>query len=249
MILWIMFLFCPSVNPFFVVLLSLCSSYIKHNVYSSAHAWRNQIITYIHLPTVFWFSKISNQLFLAYSQPHVLKSLDHLQNAGKISQRLGVLRRVRRHLTVDTTKMLYNSLLLPLFDYSDVVICNLNKTNLRRLQKLQNGGAHIILKADIRTHINDMISDLKWLTIEQRHKLHTSVMIHKVMTILAANYLCKYLTELSDRNITHGNIKGVLEIPKNIPVQRNKAVEWDPHHVCEANSLNTFCKLYSATAV
>ncbi len=87
--------------------------------------------------------------------------------AGKISQQLGVLRRVRRHLTLDTGKMLYNSLVLPLVDYCDVVIGNLNKTNLRRLQTLQNRGPHIILKADSRTHINDMMSDLKWLTIEQ----------------------------------------------------------------------------------
>ncbi len=107
--------------------------------------------------------------------------------AGQISERLSVLRRVRRRQTVDTAKMLYNSLVLPLFDYCDVVIGNLNKTNLRRLQKLQNRGARIILKAESRTHINDMMSDLKWLTIEQRHKLHTSVMVYKVMKRLAPN--------------------------------------------------------------
>ncbi len=125
-----------------------------------------------------------------------------------------MLRRVRRHLTLETANMLYNSLVLPLFDYCDVVTGNLNKTNLRRLQKLQNRGAHIILNADSRTHINDMMSDLKWLTIEQRDKLHTSVMVYKVMNSLAPNYLCKYFTELSDRNITCGNTKGLVEIPE-----------------------------------
>ncbi len=87
--------------------------------------------------------------------------------ASKISQQFGVFRRVRRHLILDREKMLYNSLVLPLFDYCDAVIGNLNKTNLRRLQKLHNRGARIIVKADSRTHINDMMSDLKWLTIEQ----------------------------------------------------------------------------------
>ncbi len=75
------------------------------------------------------------------------------ETASKTSQRLDVLRRVRRHLTLDTAKMLHNSLVLPLFDYCDMVIGNLNKTNLRRLQKLQNRGGRIILKADSRTHI------------------------------------------------------------------------------------------------
>ncbi len=77
-----------------------------------------------------------------------------------------------------------------------------------------------------------MMSDLKWLAREQRHKLHTSVMVYKVMDSLAPNCLCKYFTELSDRNITRDNKRGLLEIPeatclwaKNIPVQMNKAVE------------------------
>ncbi len=70
--------------------------------------------------------------------------------AGKISHRLGVLRRVRRRQTVDTANMPYNSLVPPLFDYCDMVIGNLNKTNLRRLQKLQHSGACTILKADSR---------------------------------------------------------------------------------------------------
>ncbi len=104
------------------------------------------------------------------------------------------------------SKMLYNSLVLPLFDYCDVVIGKLNKTNLRRLQNLQNRGARIILKADSRTHINDMMSD-----VEQRHKLHTSVMVYKVMNRPST----KYFTELSDKSITCGNTRGLLEIPNS----------------------------------
>ncbi len=65
---------------------------------------------------------------------------------GKIFHQLGVHRRVRRHLTLDTAKILYNSLVLPLIDYCDVATANLNKTNLIRLQKLQNIGACIIIK-------------------------------------------------------------------------------------------------------
>ncbi len=110
--------------------------------------------------------------------------------AGKISQLLGVLRRVRTHLTLGTATMPYNSLVVPLFDYYDVVIGNLNKTNLRRLQ------------------------NLKWFTIEQTQKLHTSVMVYKVMNSLAPNYLCKYFTEqLSERSITGGITRGPFRNP------------------------------------
>ncbi len=94
--------------------------------------------------------------------------------AGKISQRLGVLRRVRRHLTQQRCYITHLCCLS-----LTTVIGNLNKANCRRLQKLQTRGACIILKTDSRANINDMMSDLKWLTIEQRHKLHTSVMVYK----------------------------------------------------------------------
>ncbi len=88
------------------------------------------------------------------------------------------------------------------------------------------------------------MSDLKWLTIEQRHELHTSVMVYKVINSLAPNYLCKYFTELSDRNITHGNTRGLLEIPKKQlacgqrTFQHRGTKLWNdiPQNVCEASS-------------
>ncbi len=99
------------------------------------------------------------------------------------------------------------------------------------------------------------MSDLKWLTIEQRHKMHTSVMVYRVMNNLVPNYICKYFTELSD--ITSGNKRGLLEIPKKQrscgqrTFQDRETKLWNdiPQHVCEASSLDTFCRLYSATAV
>ncbi len=40
------------------------------------------------------------------------------------------------------------------------------------------------------------------------------IILYKVMNSLAPNCLCKYFTELSDRNITCGNTRGLLDIPK-----------------------------------
>ena len=52
----------------------------------------------------------------------VLNRSDHVDNLiSKISQRLGLLRRVKHLLPVKVRKTLYNSLALPLFDYSDLI--------------------------------------------------------------------------------------------------------------------------------
>ncbi len=50
------YLFHPcSGNPFYVVLLSLCSSYIKHNIYSSANGGIKVLQTYIpKLPDIYY---------------------------------------------------------------------------------------------------------------------------------------------------------------------------------------------------
>ena len=45
---------------------------------------------------------------------------NHIDNMiTKINQRLGVLRRVKEFLDLDTRCVLYTSLILPLFDYGD----------------------------------------------------------------------------------------------------------------------------------
>ena len=47
---------------------------------------------------------------------------DHISAiVNKVNQRLGVLARVKQMLPLQSRLTLYNSLVLPLFDYSDIV--------------------------------------------------------------------------------------------------------------------------------
>ena len=55
---------------------------------------------------------------------------DHISAiVNKVNQRLGVLRRVKQMLPFQSRLTLYNSLVLPLFDYGDIVW---GKTKLQR---------------------------------------------------------------------------------------------------------------------
>jgi hypothetical protein len=49
---------------------------------------------------------------------------------SKVSQRLDVLKRVRPYMSVETTKLPYNALVLPLLDHVDVIRSNCGKTCL-----------------------------------------------------------------------------------------------------------------------
>jgi hypothetical protein len=108
---------------------------------------------------------------------------------AKISQRLGVLKRTRPFISPETSKLLYNAMVLPLFDYIDVIWSCCNVTQLNRIQRLQNRAARIILKCHPRTHIADMLQKLNWMTCKERVDFHKATMLFKIVNSQAPDYL------------------------------------------------------------
>ena len=64
----------------------------------------------------------------------------------KVSKRLGLLSRIRTCLTIEASKCIYNTIVQPIFDYTDVVWSELPVECSQSLQKLQNRAARIILQ-------------------------------------------------------------------------------------------------------
>ncbi len=89
--------------------------------------------------------------------------------------------------------MLYNSIVLPLFDYGDVVYGNCSAITLTRLQVLQNRGARMLLDCDYRTHSVNMLSELKWLNIKDRLNFHKMCLVYKCRKGLVPQYLVETL--------------------------------------------------------
>ena len=75
--------------------------------------------------------------------------------------------------------MLYKSLVAPLIDYCDIVYMNANKTDLIKLQLVQNIACRIILKAGPRDHIDDMHRELKLDLLSDRRRYHLLAECHK----------------------------------------------------------------------
>ena len=72
---------------------------------------------------------------------------NHIDNmTAKINQRLGVLRREKEFLDLETRCVLHTSLVLPLFDYGDTIWGDKNNSVLMNsLKVLENKAAKIIL--------------------------------------------------------------------------------------------------------
>jgi hypothetical protein len=100
-----------------------------------------------------------------------MKWADHIDEISKkISKRIGLLRRIKSLLPVHARRILYMSLIAPLFDYADNVWGDKNNVTLMKdLQILMNRAAKIILDKPKYSSATEALAllDLQLLT-EQR---------------------------------------------------------------------------------
>ena len=108
---------------------------------------------------------------------------EHIDNMiTKISQRLGVLRRIKQFLDLDTRCTLYTSLILPLFDYADTIWGDKNNVVLMNsLQTLENKAAKIILDELPWYSATEALRRLNWTKLQTRRHNHRCTFIYKCM--------------------------------------------------------------------
>ncbi|CAB3999980.1 Hypothetical predicted protein [Paramuricea clavata] len=98
----------------------------------------------------------------------------------KVSQRLGVLRRVKYLLPPHGRLAIYNSLILPLFDYADIVWGDKNnKVLMHNLQVLQNNAARTILDYPKYFSGTEALAQLNWMPLSERRRQHRCIGIYK----------------------------------------------------------------------
>ena len=95
----------------------------------------------------------------------------------KLSSRVGALRRMRKHLTVDAANKVYTATILPLLDYCDIAWSSIGKTACARLDKLQERAFKLILPQS-----REPLKHLKWLPLAKRRDMHTTTMTFRCMS-------------------------------------------------------------------
>ena len=109
--------------------------------------------------------------------------------ARKISSAVGGLKQVRPFVTQETLLTIYKSIILPHFDYCDVVWDTLNKGLAERLQKLQNPSARVITSSSYEIRSNDILKQLGWKKLSHRRLAHSATMMYKILNDQAPEYL------------------------------------------------------------
>ena len=117
------------------------------------------------------------------------------QMSSKISKRCGV---IRHFFPKDTLVMLANSIVLLSFNYCSCVWSNTSAELLNSLQVLQNRLARIILSADVRTPVNDMMHSLQRNKLNDRWYNYMITMILNCMKGKAPEYISSQFVFMSD---------------------------------------------------
>ena len=104
---------------------------------------------------------------------HINKIVSH---SFKILKDIG---RIRSVLSKKHTEMLVHAVITSRMDNCNSLFFNMNKSNLNKLQKIQNAAARIVVQKRKRQSISGDIRNLHWLRVESRIVFKILVLVFK----------------------------------------------------------------------
>ena len=91
---------------------------------------------------------------------------------NSVSHKAYILSKIRRFITTRSAIKIYKSMVIPYFDYTDIVYDKANQNDLNKLQRMQNKCLKICLLKDMRTDTDIIHSTVKTAKLEFRRKVH-----------------------------------------------------------------------------
>lgn len=155
--------------------------------------------------------------YLGFNFDREFSMQNHIDSISKkVYFSLSQLYPLRRSLPTSIKLSLFKSLILPLFDYMDVVYNESDShgsgINKVRLQKLFNSGIRFIYNLKRNDHVTPSIIKSNILPLEFRREIHSLLMAHKIV-----NKKCpEYLTNTFNINQNNTRAKSKILIKKTI---------------------------------
>ena len=88
--------------------------------------------------------------------------------------------------------------ILSLFNYGDFIVGNMSRRLANKIQRLQNSCMRFVFGLRKYDHISNCYEKNKTLNMENRRKLHSLILMHKISIGLAPEYLSEKLVRHSD---------------------------------------------------
>ena len=93
------------------------------------------------------------------------------------------LRRIRRHLDLNSAKLLANALVSSRFDYCNSILSGIVETDLTKLQRVLNRLARVVTKSPPFTRSVPLLRSLHWLPVKFKICLLTYKALHEEQAV------------------------------------------------------------------
>ena len=89
--------------------------------------------------------------------------------------------RIRKYLTQTHTARLVHSVISSRLDYCNSLFINLDRSNIYKLQKVQNAGARLVMGKRKHDSARNLLRELHWLNIDSRIIFKMLLLVHKII--------------------------------------------------------------------
>lgn len=130
------------------------------------------------------------------------------------------IRKLRPYLTLKTTKLITDTLVLSRLKYCDSLFNGLNNNKLHDLDKLTNRSIRIIYKlpiTDYKTSITELKRNLNWLNTEKNTKHKILTILYKVITSNEPYNLRQLIQIHRPTRPTRSSNYNLLSLPHSLP--------------------------------
>ena len=168
---------------------------------------------------------------------------------NKITSGISALRRLKEFIDRKTLVSVYNAIVRPYFDYCCEVWDVFGETQSKRLQKLQNRAARIIMNMSNDVHHSVVLQALGWKTLEAERKKAKAKMMYKLLNNMGPQSLTNLFTykdEVTSYNLRNISSSLCLPHPNTNNMKRSfmydGAFLWNsmPRDIKESKSLSSF---------
>lgn len=188
-------------------------------------------------------NKVNTEKYLGLILDSTLTWKPHIDKIKcKLTSLLGCLRRIAKCLPITVRYTIYNSLVKPHIDYLIEVWGSAYKTNLNKLQILQNKIIKVLFHYNYLTPTTKIYKETKLMNLSQIYKYNTCILIHKILhkeihseiiftknvqihkrNLRRANniYLPKIRTNYGKKNIMSEGAILYNSLPNNIKLAKN----------------------------
>ena len=154
------------------------------------------------------------------------------------------LRRIRKFLSDETAILLGNAIVSSHLDYCNSLLYGVSKSNIAKLQRVQNALCRIIFRLDKMRHVTPFLKKLHWHPIQHRILFKYNLLVFKAINLSQPPYLSALIRSSS---LTRGNRLSVSSTyPKKHIGRRGFAVaapaEWNklPQTVRSEQTIDRF---------